>query len=378
VTPDGLPVVVYQGGLRTEFTTGQNCNPGFQGDLMVNIRSGGVWNEYLGIQGDASLKNGMLPDGMVGKDGDVAVDRDGNIHMIGQHHYEWCDLNAINNPDLLYVRQSPEDLGNFDVSMEEAVDEINLYGTGGGVQSAMGYHCRLILDNGEPQQPIAFYAGRVSGGRPQLRASFREGDNQWRQEVIHDYGDSNHIIDYISPAIAADGSIGVAYFLKQVHYEEGDIPDHLWYAQRLVDEEGNVTWEKSEVDYQSYCGNYCSLAFDRNNMPAIAYYDERAYTPYRERHNVKLAYLAIDEVTEDETIPDEQDPEVEIPPNTRWVKENVAFHGRIGFSNALWFDGNNIPNVASYQIEVDIITQEETHSVVVFRRDRELNRHIRR
>lgn len=347
LTPGGEPVVVYQGGNRAEFVGGQNCNPLYQGDLMVNVRSGGAWQESLGIQGDASTKNPAHPDGMVGMTGDVAVDADGNIHMIAQHYYEWCDLNAINHPDLIYVRQSPDDLGHYNVAWEEGIDEVNTYDTGGGVQSAMGYRCRLILDNGAPQQPIVFYAGSTSGGALQLRCS-RRIEGSWSPEVIRNYIPAEFIVDFISPALAPDGTLGVAYYMRRVapQPEEGGMGDHLCYARRQPD----GTWVNTEVDYQSYCGNYCTLAFDHNSQPAIVYYDQRPYTPYRERHNVKLAYW------DGET----------------WQKELVAYHGRIGFYNTLWFDAANLPVIGTYEIEQIENSEKEQHSIVFFRRDRGL------
>ncbi len=347
MTVAGEPVVVYQGGVRSEFVGGQNCNPLFQGDLMVSTRTGGYWQEYLGIQGDAGDKNPLHPNGMVGMAGDVAVDNQGNIHMIAQHYYEWCDLNALNHPDLIYVQQSPDMLGTYSPDWEEAVDQVNLYGTGGGVQSSLGYRCRLILDNNEPQQPIAFYAGNTSNGPAQLRAS-RRVEGVWQQEVVYTVP-NDFVVEFISPAMAPDGTLGVAYFLKRTNAADDEMGDHLNYAQRQQD----GTWINTIVDYQSYCGDYCSLSFDSNNQPAIAYYDERPYTPYRERHNVKLAYLM---------------------PDGDWQKENVAFHGRIGFYNWLWFDGANIPCVVSYEIEKIENSDGERHSIVFFRRDRILSR----
>jgi hypothetical protein len=349
LTPNGEPVVVYQGGNRAEFVSGENCNPLYQGDLMVSTRFNGAWQEYLGIQGNGAQKNPMHPDATVGMAGDVAVDNDGNIHMIAQNYYEWCDQNAMNHPDLIYVRQSPADLGNYSVAWEEGIDQVNLYGNGGGIQSAMGYRCRLILDNSTPQQPIAFYAGRTSGGSLQLRTS-RRVEGQWQVEVVREYIPPEYIVDFISPAVAPDGTLGVAYYLRRVEPEpeEGARGDHLCYAQRQAD----GTWVHTEVDYQSYCGNYCALAFDRNNLPAIVYYDEHPYTAYRERHNVKLAYWD----------------------GTEWTKELVAYHGRIGFYNTLWFDAGNVPYVGTYEIERIENSDREQHSIVFFRRDRALTR----
>lgn len=322
------PVVVYQGGSRPQSAGGLTCNPFYQGDLMVAVRNGNVWEEYLGIQGDASVKNPFFTDGMAGMSGDVAVDSAGNIHMIVQHYYEWCDLHGTTFPDLVYVRQSPADLGNYQPAMEEYVDEHNIYSAGGGIQNAMGYQSKLLLDNN--QQPVAVYFGTLANGSRVIRAS-RRINGQWQPETVQSIPD-DYTVGYISPAIAGDGTLAVAYFLKQIS-DDADFGDHLCYAERQND----GTWTNTMVDYFSYCGNYCALAFDNNNRPAVVYYEEKPYTAYRERHDVKYAFF------------DGRD----------WQREVVSTDGRVGLYNSVWFDEANVAHISTYE--------QEAQRILVFR-----------
>ena len=314
------PVVVYQGGARAQSEGGLSCNPFYQGDLMVAVRQGGVWQEYLGIQGDASVKNPLFTDGLVGTNGDVVVDSSGVVHMIAQHYYEACDLHSTTFPDLLYVQQNITNLGNFQISMEEWPDEHNTYGAGGGIQNAMGYACKLILDQDE--QPVAFYFGVLSSGERVLRVSRRLA-GQWQAETVVEI-DDDYTIGHISPAVSSDGVLSVAYFLQSIS-EDSEFGDHLCYA--LQNEEGQ--WQTTMVDYASYCGNYCTLTMDAAQQPAIVYYDERPYTAYRERKDVKLARFD----------------------GRFWHKEIAATDGEVGFYNSIWFDAANTAYICTYDQE---------------------------
>jgi hypothetical protein len=328
-TPEDVPVVVYQGGARPQSAGGLSCNSFYQGDLMVSVRNGGIWEEFLGIQGDASVKNPLFTDGMVGMAGDVAVDTDGNVHMIAQHYYEWCDLHGTTFPDLVYVMMTPAQLGNYQPSMEEWVDEHNTYGAGGGIQNALGYHCKLILDKDD--QPVAFYFGILSDGSRELRMS-RKVAGQWYPETVYAVPD-DFSVGHISPAAAPDGTLSVAYFLEQIA-TDADYGDHLCYARRASD----GSWTNTMVDYASFCGNYCSLALDTHEQPAIVYYDERAYSSYRERKDVKLAHFD----------------------GSQWQRETVATEGQIGLYNSLWFDTGNIAHICTYE--------QEENRIVVFKK----------
>ncbi|MEJ2039927.1 MAG: hypothetical protein P8X55_13495 [Desulfosarcinaceae bacterium] len=329
ISNGNTPVVVYQGGNRPGSDGGLACNGFYQGDLMVNVRSGNGWQEYLGIQGDASVKNPLFTDGMAGMAGDVAVDSAGNIHMVVQHYYEWCDLHSTSFPDLLYVRQSPSDLGQYSTAMEEWVDEHNVYGGGGGIQNASGYFCKIILDGDE--QPAVFYYATMVDGTRQIRVS-RLTETGWTANTVC-LVPPEYTVTAVSPAVAGDGTLGVAYNLKMIS-ENADYLDHLCYAQ--LQEDGH--WLNTVVDYHSFCGRACVLSFDNHSRPAIVYYDEKPFTDYRERKDVKFAYFN----------------------GEQWRNETAANEGDIGLYNALWFDGQNLAHICTYM--------QDMHKVMVFRR----------
>jgi len=330
---DGIsPVVVYQGGNRPGAADGLPCNNYYQGDLMVSVRSGNVWQEYMGIQGDAGVKNPYFTDGMVGMAGDVVVDSTGHIHMVAQHYYEWCDMHGASYPDLLYVRQSPAELGAYSVAMESWVGDHNQYGGGVGIQNATGDHCRIILDGSE--QPAVFYTFTTIAGESEIRVS-RLSQAGWTTSSVYAVPDL-YTVTAISPAAAPDGTLGVAYSLAS-HDDEDPFSyrDHLCYAH--LTEDG--TWENTAVDYYSYCGRAAVLAFDHHSRPAIAYHDEKAHTEYRERNDLKYAYM---------------------DGSNQWQRETAANEGDIGLSSALWFDVYNRANICTYM--------QDLHKIVVLRR----------
>jgi hypothetical protein len=320
----GYPVVAYQGGDIPQADDGTICNLTAQGDLMINRQSGALWEEYLGIMGDASQKNPYFTDGYVGVAASIAVDGEGAIHMCGQHYYEFCDWTSTNYPDLLYVRQSPDQLGHYSTGREELVDDYNIFDGGGGVQSDMGYHCKLVLDTND--NPYIFYVGTpiqdgIGEDRRMLRMASKSGE-QWIPEPIE-------ILDgwdvaWLSAAMDADGRPAVAYFMQNVD-PDGDYPDHLRYAWR--DNEGQ--WHIAVVDNASQCGNHCSLAFDSRGNPAIAYYDLSARSAtYRIHKDLKFAYFD----------------------GAGWQTETVATAGDIGQYNTLWFDAEGFATVCTYEL----------------------------
>ncbi len=324
-----IPLVVYQGGARPQSEGGLSCNSFYQGDLMVSLKSGGVWEEAIGIQGDASVKNPLFTDGMIGVAGGLAVDSIGNIHMIAQHYYESCDLHGTTFPDLVYVVQAIDDLNPNVPGTEEWVDEHNTYGAGGGIQNALGYHCKLVLDPDE--QPVAVYFGTMADGQRVLRASTRVS-GVWQAETIAVIS-NDYTVGHISAAVASDGTLSVAYFMRSIS-DDAEFGDHLRYAEKRPGESWNITL----VDYASYCGNYCALALDTDERPAIVYYDERPYTAYRERYDVKLAHFD----------------------GRYWQKEIAATDGQIGLYNSLWFNHANVAHICTYD--------QETNRIVLLRR----------
>jgi hypothetical protein len=322
-TNDGTPVVAYQGGDIPQSDGGLICNMTAQADLMVNFLENEAWYEYTGIEGDASPKNPLFTDGYVGISGAFAIDSQNNLHMAAQHYYEFCDWTSTHYPDLLYVQQAPGDLGHYSVSMEENVDDFNIFGSGGGVQSDMGHHAKLVLNQDE--QPLIFYVGTpspsgVGGAVRSLRMAIRDGA-LWTPEIIQTLEEWD--IGFLSAAVAPDGTVGVAYFMENIS-DNDTIPDHLRYAQRQTD----GSWRITEVDATSHCGDYCSLTFDSNNRPGIAYYDIHANTgSYRKRENLKFARYN----------------------GSTWNLQTVSTSGVIGQYNTLWFDADDTAYISTYE-----------------------------
>jgi hypothetical protein len=324
VTSTALPIVAYQGGDIPQAEDGTICNATAQGDLMINQLGGGTWNEYLGLMGDASPKNPYFTDGYIGVAASIVVDRQNAIHMCGQHYYEFCDWTASKNPDLLYARLTQNQLGHHSLSMEEHVDDYNTYGSGGGVQSAMGYHCKIALDQND--NPFIFYVGMpIQDGIGEddrgLRMAEKSGA-QWVPESIEVLDEWN--IEWLSGAVDSTGKPGVAYFMVDID-QNGDYPNHLRYAHRGDDGQWNV----AVVDNSAQCGDFCSLTFDGQNRPAIAYYVSAARSAtYRKHKDLKFAHFI----------------------GGSWQIETVATAGDIGQYNTLWYDAGGVPYICSYEL----------------------------
>lgn len=326
LTSDDMPIVAYQGGRPAGTADGSlQCRPGVsQGDIMANVFNGADWNEYLGIYGDASMKNPYFTDGYVGINGSMVVDRQNAIHMVAQFYYEMCDDHAQSNPDLMYVRQTMADLdGGYD-AVEELVDSHNVYvGTYAEAVSQMGYGCKLALDGQD--NPVIAYGGTpdqdgVGEDRTSLRLARKVGDD-WPVEIIEILEEWK--VESLSLAIAPDGTIGVAYFMESI--TDTDMPDHLRYA---VLPPAGGEWDHHIVDISSYCGDFPSLTFDADSRPVIAYYDIHAVSgPHRSRENLKLARFE----------------------NDRWETETVASAGDLGKYNTVWVDADNLVNICTYE-----------------------------
>jgi hypothetical protein len=327
LTPDGSPIIAYQGGLIPVPTNGvPECNITYQADLMVNLFNGGSWDEYLGIYGDIRGKNPVFTDGYIGISGSFAVDGQGTVHMAAQCYYEMCDLHGLGYPDLMYVRQTISDLGNgYDIGREELVDDSNEFVSGGARSvSQMGYLCELILDARD--NPIVVYVGTPNqDGQDEDRTGLRMArkvGGDWQTEIVQVLEEWQ--IESLSAAVAPDGTIGIAYYMKAG--TDTSEPDHLKYAFRQLD--GNGEWDFHIVDKTSHCGDYNSIAFDSNSRPMIAYYDIHANSgSYRTRHDLRFAHLE----------------------SNGWIKETVASAGDIGKYNTIWIDADDTVYICTYE-----------------------------
>lgn len=334
IDANGAPVVVYQGG---DGPQAEGCTISMsQGELMINRLSNAIWEEYLGlgIRGDVGPLNPFEVDGFIGGYAAIAIDSQNAIHLCAQHYDKFCDWNRLNYPDLLYVRQTSNQLGQYRATMEEHVDDYNIYNNGGGVQSDMGYYCQLILDSED--NPFIFYVGTpILDGSEDKKRSLRMAvklNGQWAPECIETLDDWD--VQWLSAAVDSASTPAAAYFMRNLGVDGKD-PDHLRFASR--DSQGQ--WSISVVDNTAQCGDFCSLSFDAWDRPAIAYYDISARdTTDRDHKDLKYAWFD----------------------GSDWQIETVATAGDIGQYNTLWFDPDGAPCICTYELN--------EQQIVIFRK----------
>jgi hypothetical protein len=305
---DGLPGIAYQGGAV------KDCGGEEQADAMITLSYNNNWTEYTGAIGFVE-RNPVFQDGLAGGDMDMAIDTNGDIHLIYQFFYEGCDAMNFAYPDLLYVRKYANAPG---AEVEEETIEGNTYHAGGGIQNNVGAACSLTLD--ADQNPIVFYYAELPDGQYGLRMAAKD-NGAWEAVWI----ETGVRVDAISAAMDPDGNLGVAYYVVDfVDRTTSEVsPACLRYAAQplTVGED----WRITMVDDASLCGKYPSLAFNSLGDPAIAYYTVESYSGYP-LENLNLAQKT----------------------GLVWEKEVVAQTGNIGLYNTLWFSPDDRPIVSSY------------------------------
>ena len=319
---NGTPIVVYQGGDFRE------CGDEEQSDVMISLAESGNWYEYLGAIGFVE-RNPVFKDGLAGADAAVAVDSNGDVHLIYQFYYEGCDAMNHTYPDMLYVKRERALLS--DETITEETIEGNVYPDfGTGIQNSVGYHCDLVLDANE--NPVAFYAVKTEFDQTYgLRVARRDQEGTWQLDWVEE---DCEVVAISAARSEVGDTLAVAYAVKEnngintVYY--------LKYAQLI-----NDTWVVAMVDDSVSCGSYCSLAFNSSGQPAIAYYEIRSHTGYT-LQNLKFAQMI----------------------GHTWETERVAASGDVGKYNNLWFDGNDRPYICSYSA-----TQSE---IILFEPEQEL------
>ena len=307
---DNYPIIAYQGGLI------KDCGGEDQSDAMFSIKENDVWGEYTGAMGVVE-RNPVFRDGLAGSNMSIAVDSQGSIHLCYQFRYEGCDAMNFQYPDLWYVKRDRNDIDNQMseadwIDLEEQI-EGNIYNENGtGYQNSVGYHNVMVLDNNE--DPVVFYYTVISDTKG-LRVALRQNE-EWTTEWI----ETGCEVGDISAISRQNGDLAVAYYVEVD--DDSDDSHYLKYAEK---ESQSTSWDVSTVDDGTWCGQYCSLAFNSSGLPAIAYYDIKSYSGY-DRKNLKLA--SFDGVS--------------------WDKETVESSGNIGLYNSLWFDADNRAFICSY------------------------------
>lgn len=301
------PVVGYQGGEIKE------CGDADQADAMFAVRTGDAWVEHTaGIGYVPPERNPVIDDGFAGRNMAFAIDRFGSYHAAYQYFYEGCDAFGMAYPDLLYVCK---DDGSPDADVDEETIEGNVFSNGmATVQNAVGDPVAMAVDNyGTPI--VFYYASLVSDNRYGLRTAKRV-NGQWQKSWV----DEDVVVGSISCALKSDGSPAVAYYVNDTD-GEGERRQILKYAVQV-----SGAWITRTVDESSRCGDYCSLAFDEDGRPLVAYYDMETNSGSREKKDLKLATLE----------------------NGSWGVESVSTLGTVGLYNNLWVDEDGTTYICSY------------------------------
>jgi len=297
-----------------------------EADIMINF---GGHEEYTGAIGYVA-RNPVYTDGHATANMSVAVDSSGDVHVAYQFFTENMDSYNYLYPDLFYAHRSRSDLGGEYTdaeygAFEEAVDGNTYIDGSWAYHNSVGYACRILLDSRE--RPVIVYGEHPNGtiGSFALKAAFRDDAGNWQVETIEELEDE-WTIGHISAAFYSDGSLAVAYALRSPDPE----PDDAHRLKFATNQSGE--WSQVVVDESTWCGSYCALAINSQDLPAIAYYDEQSHS-YRD--HLFLKYAAYD--------------------GERWETETVDEYEKTGRFNSLWFDDADIPNICSYSDDEDQI-----------------------
>jgi hypothetical protein len=311
--PDNIPNVAYQGGAVREGGSEQ------QSDVMVSQMQDSTWSEYTGGIGFVE-RNPIFTDGLAGKFVSSVVDASGDIHLCYQFFYEGIDAMNFNYPDLLYVKKDGSSLST--TGAEETV-EGNVYNPNGSAsaQNRVGAYAAMVLDaNGDP---VIFYDADLSPNLSDpatkgLRVAYRSGGT-WQCEWV----ETGFTVGGISCALDKGGKLCVAYYVESQYTDSHGMTHQqcLKYAAK-----NGSSWTNTLVDESTLCGKYCSLAFDAEGNPAIAYYSMQNHSGSITLNDLMLARHD----------------------GTSWKKETVSSTGDIGNYNTLWFDESDKTCICTY------------------------------
>jgi len=250
LTTDQTPLIMYQGG------TYPTCGETEQSDIMLSLFQNDHWQEYTISLGTVE-RNPVINNGLAGYSSDMVADSTNTIHMCFQFLYEGCDSMNYNYPDLWYIQFSPNNLNGLP---EHEVIEGNDY-ENSNKQNNAGEHCAIALDNNNVPFVFYYFVDTHPIGKKGLRVASRNFQDHWETQWIA----TDIHVDYISASWNDhQGKMAVAYYVTQNSY--GNRNYVLMYAEQTFS-----GWQTSVVDKSCYCGNYCSLTFDNNGNPIIAY-----------------------------------------------------------------------------------------------------------
>ncbi|MEW6379489.1 MAG: hypothetical protein AB1611_07760 [bacterium] len=319
LTRDNCPVLAYRGG------TLRGCSgeePLLESDAIISLREKGAWSSWTGAEGVAEKDSSV---GLAGTEVSIVTDSKGYIHLSYQLLSESCRDKSV-SADLYYLKKHRSSLGSGVLAERVEEEDRN------GERHFLGAHCSIILDRAE--NPVIFHFAEFSDRTKGLRVARKRSDGTWRSEWIEQGCEAGCI------SCARDvktGYIGVAYQVKSYTPDSGR--DDIYCLRYAVADEQFSTWELMMVDDSVRCGDYCSLAFDSQGCPAIAYYEIQNLDPPYPLKNLKFAYLK----------------------NGSWNTEVIASQGDIGLYNSLWLDKDNRAFICSCS------TTDET--VYLFYRD---------
>jgi hypothetical protein len=241
------------------------------------------------------------------------------VHVAYQFFYEGCDAMNFNYPDLLYVRKQGSDP---EADAEEETIEGNVYNSNGtaSVQNCVGGNATIVMDS--DGDPAVFYDADLnpnssSMDQKGIRVARRKAD-AWTPEWI----ETGIQVSDISAGMDPGGKLAVAY------YVEGEYEDALGTHEKLLKYavQNGSGWTIMIVDESVQCGRFCSLSFNEQGYPAIAYYAARNHSGSTTLQDLKFAEYN----------------------GSAWITETVSAEGDIGHHNTLLFDRNGTAYICTY------------------------------
>lgn len=274
--------VIYQGGYIVD-----SCQTD-QSNTMVSSLDTLSWYEEAAAIGYVDRTINVLEDGLAGGAMDIAIDDDGNRHIVYQFYYEGCGTGELTNPDLNYVHlDANADYSNLDnddySALEEQVDG-NSYDSGYDLNDVGDVNSIVINTDGNP---VVLYseAQDVTTDNYGLKMATRNAADDWSVEWITEFDECE--VEGLDAAINPDGEISAAVYTYGC-VSDDDERDDDWHKLHYLSQ-SDTGWDLYTMNTSVQIGKYPSLAFDADGNPVIAYYEIESYAG-SERENLKIAY----------------------------------------------------------------------------------------